>query len=68
MSSFGEMSRKNWLIVAIGFAVFIMGFVFLSFVGRDYHGFKGFIAPFFLIGGLGGIITGMVVSPDSRKH
>jgi len=63
----GDMERLNWLTVFAGLLLFFSGFFILSFVGRDYHGFLGFLAPFVLIAGLILIGLGLLVRRPEKK-
>lgn len=67
MDKSGDMERLNWLTVFAGLLLFFSGFFILSFVGRDYHGFLGFLAPFVLISGLVLIGLGLLIKKSDKK-
>ena len=60
----GKMHRFNWVLVLSGLALFFLGFAALAAVGKEYHGFKGFLAPAMLVAGLFVIALGFIV----HKH
>ncbi len=64
----GDMKRLNWLTVFSGLILFFSGFFILSSVGKDYHGFLGFLAPFVLIAGLVLIAFGLLVRKPKIKN
>ena len=69
MHEYGDMERSNWTAVLAGLCCFVLGFVFLAIVGENYHGLIGFLAPFFLIGGLVVIAAGLIYpSNKDRKE
>jgi hypothetical protein len=57
----GEMTARNWKIVFAGLGIYLLGFAVLAMVAQHYHGLKGFLAPFLLIGGLLVTAIGLVV-------
>ncbi len=57
------MSRRNWLLVFAGLALFVLGMTVMVLVGKNHHGFSGFLAPFFLVAGLVVCAVGMLVPP-----
>lgn len=67
MNKTGHMSRKNWVITLSGIAVFFFGLFVMSLVGKDYHGFKGFLAPFLLIFGLLITSLGLIVGEEPHR-
>ncbi|MCK4906636.1 MAG: hypothetical protein KAS64_03750 [Spirochaetes bacterium] len=56
----GAIKKRNWIIVFSGIICFFLGFFVLAQVGRSYHGFFGFLAPFLLILGLVVIAAGLI--------
>jgi len=63
----GKMYRFNWVLVFSGIALFFFGFVALAAVGKEYHGFKGFLAPAMLMAGLIVIVAGFVLHKHPEK-
>lgn len=64
----GKMGKSNWLVVAGGLVLFLLGFFVMSAVGDQHHGFKGFLAPFLLIFGMLVVIGGFVWHPKSDSE
>lgn len=66
----GVMHRQNWVLVLSGLAVFFSGFFVLALVGKEHHGFRGFLAPFLLVAGLVVLAAGFIHhrNPEGRKR
>lgn len=50
-----QKSINHDILVVVGIIAYILGFVFLSFVGNNYTGVMSFMAPAFIL--LGVLIT-----------
>lgn len=57
------MGRRNWLVVFSGLVLFVLGMTVMVLVGKNHHGFFGFLAPFLLVVGLVVCTVGMLVPP-----
>jgi small-conductance mechanosensitive channel len=44
-----EKNHDIYVLIAIG--IYLLGFVFLAFVGNDYTGVMSFLAPAAILGG-----------------
>lgn len=67
MHEYGDMEKKNWLMFFAGLSIFVLGFIVLAVVGKDFHGFKGFLAPFLLILGLVVIAWGFIYTDKKES-
>ena len=45
INSHDKMKKKNWILFSIGMSLFILGFIFLYFVGSKPEGLLGFMSP-----------------------
>lgn len=60
-----KISKKNAIILAIGFAIFAISFLFIYMVGDSPEGFMGFLAPFTMLVGIIVLVIGFLYKADS---
>ncbi len=51
INSKDRMNKKNWKLFFIGLFLFLLGFLFLYFVGSRPEGVLGFISPITVLAG-----------------
>lgn len=60
-----KISKKNAIILAIGFTIFAISFLFIYMVGDSPEGFMGFLAPFTMLVGIIVLVIGFLYKADS---
>jgi hypothetical protein len=48
------------IYVIAGIAIYLIGYIFLSFVGNNYTGVMSFLAPAFILGGALVLVLGLI--------
>jgi multisubunit Na+/H+ antiporter MnhB subunit len=55
-----ELGRRNGLIVGIGIALYLIGFLVLDAVRENHEGFLAFLAPFTILAGMIAVVVGLL--------
>lgn len=59
-----RFGRTNWLLLAAGLALVVIGFFVLSFADERASNLAGRISPFIILGGYGLLFVGLILRPS----
>lgn len=59
-----EFEKTNYILIAIGISLLIIGYVLLAFVNSDASNFPGYLSPFIIFISVLMIIIALIIEPE----